>query len=220
MRFLFFSALLLYSSLCLGLSPDKALQELTDGNQRFASGKNIHKTITFEEFTQFKEGQKPFAVIVGCSDSRVAPEIIFDLNLGDLFVVRIAGNVIGPIELDSIRFSAEQLGSSLILVLGHENCAAIKTALAGKEASAALGNIYPLIAPALAKCAKSKENSLKKAIECNVMEGVQFLKNIPSLAKLISLNQLKILGGYYDFDHGKVQIIEPFHTPRNASSSG
>ncbi|HUD00945.1 MAG TPA: carbonic anhydrase, partial [Rhabdochlamydiaceae bacterium] len=114
-----------------GLTPDKALETLMDGNQRFSQDKSLHSDRNSERRQELVSKQTPYAIILGCSDSRVAPEIVFDQGIGDLFIVRVAGNVVGPLELDSIEYSALYLHSSLVMVLGHESCGAIKAVLAG-----------------------------------------------------------------------------------------
>lgn len=121
-QFLFF--LLVLVSFGFGQTPSVALQRLIDGNGRFSQDELLHA-----DHSALLQGQTPFATIVSCSDSRVIPESIFDQGVGDLFVVRIAGNVVGPVELDSIDFSVKVLGSSLILVLGHESCGAVKAVM-------------------------------------------------------------------------------------------
>jgi carbonic anhydrase len=103
-----------------------ALQRLVEGNKRYADNKPMHPRQGEERRKGIIAKQAPYAVIVGCSDSRVPPEIIFDEGLGDLFVVRVAGNVLGPIELESVAYSVSNFNPSIILVLGHENCRAIK----------------------------------------------------------------------------------------------
>ncbi|MBS0606672.1 MAG: carbonic anhydrase [Parachlamydiales bacterium] len=213
MRKLVYSSLLCFSSLCFAQdtsqqpTSDAALQRLMEGNKRFTSGQPIHKNLGLEGLSALKEGQEPFAIIVGCSDSRVPPEIVFDQGLGDIFVVRVAGNVVGPIELDSVEFAVDKLHCPLVIVLGHENCGAVKATLLGQENVPELDNIYPLIAPALKKCQAQKGDILMNAIKCNVKEGVGYLKSTPLIAKHIAANRVKIVGGYYDFDHGKVMII-------------
>lgn len=202
-------AVLAWSHTCFALDqPKSALNQLIEGNQRFVQGKSVHKNLSEEAFADLKQGQAPIAVIVGCSDSRVPPEVIFDMGLGELFVVRVAGNVIGPVELDSIRFGIEKLKASLVMVLGHEDCAAVKDALYTKKADAVLPNIYPLIAPALKNCHEKEGDPVMNAVWCNVLHGVSDLK------KALSKNpQIQIVGGYYDFDHGTVEVIPSTSTP-------
>ncbi len=141
---LFFSPLLLIPHLSSApVSPDQALQMLMEGNQRFVQGQVLHPSYSAEAKDKLLEQQNPIVAIVGCSDSRVPPELIFDRGLGELFVVRDAGNVVGPIEMDSVEFAAASLKVPLILVLGHQNCGAVKATLSGKQAHPELDNIFP-----------------------------------------------------------------------------
>jgi carbonic anhydrase len=188
-------------------APDAALQRLMEGNARFVAGKSTHTNLADEGLSGLKEGQAPFAAILGCSDSRVPPEIIFDQGLGDLFVVRVAGNVVGPIELDSVQYTAEHLHSSVIVVLGHENCGAVKATMLGQKNVPELANIYPLIAPALKTCKGQQGNVVEQAIKCNAVQGAQYLRSTPQLSRLIAEKKLKIVAGYYNFDDGKVTIL-------------
>lgn len=201
--------ILLICGACQATDPVKEeLDELLAGNRRFVSGQPIHKNLSAEALQDLKEGQSPIAVIVGCADSRVPPEVIFDQGLGMLFVVRVAGNVIGPIELDSVRFAVKKLKTPLIMVLGHEGCAAVQDAMtSGQAADSLLPHIYPLIAPALKRCEIKGEDSLKHAICCNVLEGVKDLQEDIEFKKLIDLKELKVVGGYYDFDEGTVDLL-------------
>lgn len=185
----------------------QAMQDLIEGNQRFVSGKSVHRDLSQEALSSLKGGQMPKAVIVGCSDSRVSPELIFDQGLGDLFIVRVAGNVIGPIELESILFGVQQLQAPFILVLGHENCAAVKAALQKGAKSPDLAQIDSLITPALKSCRFRLTDPVMNAIWCNAMEGVRRLKASPVLKPFLEAKKLEIRGGYYEFDRGTVQII-------------
>lgn len=188
------------------LSPQGALKRLMDGNKRFVSREFIHKNFA-QEAADLKEGQAPFAVIVGCSDSRVPPEIIFDQGPGDLFVVRDAGNVIGPIELDSTMFAVNKLNTPLVIVLGHENCGAVKATLLGQSHVPELASIFPLIEKGIKQCQQTQGDLLVNAIQCNVKEGVRILKAQPAIAQLIKEKKLEIVGAYFDFDEGKVSLI-------------
>src|SRR5438105_8805589 len=128
MHWLLFFALLAMLPV-FGQTNSDALQRLVDGNKRYAQDELLHADHSADRRNSLVQGQNPFATIVGCSDSRVPPEAIFDQGVGDLFVVRIAGNVAGPIELDSIDYSIKVLGASVILVLGHEACGAVNAVI-------------------------------------------------------------------------------------------
>src|SRR5437764_7824812 len=113
-------------------TPQEALECLMEGNQRFVQRRPLHGTVSEAVFVRLRESQRPFAVILGCSDSRVPPELVFDQNFGDLFVIRLAGNLIAPGVGGSIQYAYEHLGTALLVVLGHEGCGAVKAALAAK----------------------------------------------------------------------------------------
>jgi carbonic anhydrase len=189
-------------------TPMQALSMLMEGNRHFVSNQMTHLSYLKEAKSRLLEQQTPFAVIVGCSDSRVPPEVIFDRGLGELFVVRVAGNVLGPIELDSINFAVQHLKVPIVMVLGHQNCGAVDASLKGKEnVPEFLDAIYPLIEEALKNCATNGPNPLADAISCNVKNGVNILKTSAALAPLIEEKKVKIIGGYFEFDTGKVNLI-------------
>jgi carbonic anhydrase len=189
-------------------TPMKALSLLMEGNHHFVEGELQHLPNVAETKNKFLQEQTPFAVIVGCSDSRVPLEIIFDRGIGELFVVRVAGNVLGPIEMGSVEFAVEALKTPLVLVLGHQNCGAVKASLQGSEnVPDFLKAIYPLIKDALKNCQTTGKNALVNAIQCNVKKGVETLKNSPLIASRIQQKKVKVVGAYFDFDSGKVQLI-------------
>ncbi len=150
--------------------------------------------------------QEPFAIIVGCSDSRVPPELIFNQGFGDLFVVRVAGNVIGPIELDSIEFSATYLRSSVILVLGHENCGAVEAVIEGTTKD--IENVAALIAPAVeGQRKRDPENLLEASTKANARRMRDYLLKSPVIKKLVSNRKLEVYAGYYHQKTGLVELL-------------
>jgi carbonic anhydrase len=187
-------------------TPDQALQNLMEGNQRFSKDKSLHLDRTSERRQELIANQAPFAVIVGCSDSRVAPEIVFDQGIGDLFIVRVAGNVIGPLEQDSIDYSVLYLKSSIIMVLGHENCGAINAVLAGTTKD--IESVAELIKPAADATKNQKTNRLENTIKTNAKMMADQLKDSPVLSKLIEKKKLSVVAAYYNFHTGKVEILE------------
>lgn len=177
------------------------------GNKRYAQGRSIHPDETEQRREKTFVKQEPFAVIIGCSDSRVPPEIIFDQGLGDIFVVRVAGNVAGPLEQDSIEFAATQLKIPLIMVLGHQKCGAITAVMNGLAAENDIENIAPFIEPAIAKARTLPGDFLTNCIVENVKLVVAHLKNNPLLDHLIQSQHLQIIGSYYELEHGTVILI-------------
>ncbi len=187
------------------MDPTQALQQLMEGNRRYSQEKLLHPNRGKEARICAANGQNPFAIILGCSDSRVAPELIFDQGIGDLFVVRVAGNVAGAVELDSIEYSAIYLKSSIILVLGHENCGAIQAVINGQTQD--IESVASLITPSL-ELARTQEGSLiENTVKDNVLYVVDQLKKTPTLAKLIHAKQIDVVGGYYDFKSGAVNLL-------------
>lgn len=190
------------------MTPDMALKMLMEGNDRFVQGKFTHTSYAAEARDKMVEKQTPFVAIVGCSDSRVPPELVFDRGLGELFVVRDAGNVVGAIEMDSVEFAVAKLNVPLIVVLGHQNCGAVKASLLGKDNVPELDNILPMIETALKGCDTIGANALANAIQCNVKYGVEILKKSPTIAPLLAKKQVKIVGAYYDIETGKVTLTD------------
>jgi carbonic anhydrase len=194
---------------------DEALHELLAGNARFASGRPNSPRRTPADFRQLAEAQHPFATIVGCADSRVASEILFDVGKGDVFVVRVAGNVVngaGAIVKGSIEYSVAELNVPLIMVLGHSNCGAVKAAMVHLDAKdslpGAINELVELIKPAVVACKGEPGNALDNAIRKNVQISVEKLKGLePILAPAVKAGKLKIVGGVYDLRTGKVTLV-------------
>lgn len=193
-------------------SPDEALNLLKDGNARFAGEKILPDNLGDERREELKKnGQHPFAVIVSCSDSRVPPEIIFDQALGDLFVVRVAGNVIDPVALGSVEYAVEHLGSPLIVVMGHEKCGAVTATVKGGEAPGSIGAIVEKIKPAADKAREtglSGDQLVEKATELNVEISMVELEKSAIIKELVEQGKLKIVGAKYHLGSGQVQWLE------------
>ena len=165
--------------------PDAVLPRLLEGNKRFASGGLIHPGRKPEDFAALAEGQAPLAAIVACADSRVAPELVFDQGVGDLFVVRVAGNIVsgaGPTVKGSIEFAVGELGVRLIMVLGHSQCGAVKAAIthidANDDLPGSIGELINPIRPAVRSVAGKAGDKLDNVIRANVLEGVTRLKGL------------------------------------------
>jgi carbonic anhydrase len=192
-------------------SPDEALAELLAGNKRYVTGQNIHHDFGPER-AALAQSQRPFAIILGCADSRVAPELAFDQTRGRLFVVRLAGNFVDDNGLASIEYGTSVLGASLIMVLGHNECGALKAAVDVVTKNAQLpGHLPKLIAhlKAPVEKAQSKTGSLvDNAIRENVLLNVETLRNSePVLADLVKQNRLRVVGGLYDLATGRVEVL-------------
>ena len=185
------------------IPPDEALSRLKAGNERFAHSKvSIGKPVAARRAKTAQE-QHPFAIIIGCADSRTAPEIIFDQNIGDLFVIRTAGNLVDDYALGSIEYAVEHLGARLIVVLGHERCGAVTAALDGGTAPGHINALVRDIQPAVAASKGKEGDALTNAIHENDAEVASKIRKQAELGELAS--QVRIVEGYYDLDTGKVE---------------
>lgn len=187
----------------------KPLEKLIEGNQRYVNS----TTVCHEDWTAKRsallENQKPFAVIIACSDSRVPPEIIFDQTLGALFIVRVAGNIVDDFAIGSIEYGVNVLGANLVLVLGHSNCGAVEAALKGMKFDNHIQEVVNAIQPAVAATKGLSGNLLEKTIKANVIMVEEKLKSSrPLLAKLIENGTLHITGAYYHLESGKVEFLD------------
>lgn len=188
---------------------ESAVNKLVEGNQRFVNSATVcHEDWSAKRMAQSK-GQAPFAVIVTCSDSRVPPEIIFDQALGDIFVIRVAGNVVDDFAIGSIEYGVSVLGANLVLVLGHSNCGAVEGALKGLKFDNHIQEVLNAIQPAIENTKGDSGNLLEKAIKANVRNVENKLRNSkPLLANLLNQKRLAILGAYYDLASGKVEFLD------------
>ena len=193
------------------MNPAKALAQLMAGNQRFQQDATAHPLLHAKRRAELAGGQAPFAIILSCSDSRVPPELIFDQGLGELFVVRLAGNTVTRAGLESIDYGVTHLGASLIMVLGHDSCGAVKGAVTecASKPAAELPEIFANVCPAVDRVRKTGGDNLEsRAIDLNVINQMQILERSPLFKKRIADGSLKIVGGRYNLKSGKVEIIK------------
>ncbi len=187
---------------------DQALKKLIEGNKRFASLKQKHPNQGVRRRAEVSKGQKPFAVIVGCSDSRIPPEILFDQGIGDIFVIRDAGNIVDDVVLGSIEYAVDHLGTRLVVILGHSKCGAVTATVQGGEAHGHVGSIVKAIIPAVKKAKGKKGDLVDNAIRANIdIVTKQVKSSTPVIAKLVRTGKVKVVGAYYDIDTGLVQIL-------------
>jgi carbonic anhydrase len=189
------------------ITPDKALQELLDGNERFVKAKRRNPNQTLSRLAEVAKSQKPFASILGCADSRVPSEIVFDQGLGDLFVCRIAGNIATTQEIGSLEFGSLVLGAKVIMVMGHERCGAVDAAIKGAQVPGQIGSLLQAIKPSVESSKEQSGDKLENACKANVLAQVAKLKSSSVLSELIKAEKLKIVGGYYDLDTGKISLV-------------
>ncbi len=190
--------------------PRIALKKLMGGNKRFAEGKSIRPRQDIETIKKLENGQQPFATIVGCSDSRVPNELIFDQGFGDLFIIRTAGQVSAAASYGSMEFATLKLKTKLIVVLGHTECGAVAAAVARPEDVP--GHIVTLIneiKPAVAKSSRLPGSPVNNAVKQNVIDQVNNLRDLePILHKKYTNGEILIVGAVYDIHTGKVEFLQ------------
>jgi carbonic anhydrase len=190
------------------LSPQDPLFRLADGNARFVSGLALHLNQDSGRRIEVAKEQHPFAAILSCSDSRVPPEVIFDQGIGDLYVVRTAGGVADDLALGSLEYAIDRLGVRLIVVLGHQSCAAVAEALRFANAPGHIDRLVKLIRPAVEKVLNKPGEALDNAVRANTELVVELLKNCqPLISRYIKENRLHIAGARYDLVSGKVTFF-------------
>ena len=189
--------------------PDAVLQLLREGNERFCKNAFIHPRQSPQTRKALLSGQKPFASILTCSDSRVPPEIIFDGGIGDLFVIRNAGNILDSTVLGTLQYSTEHLGVQLILVLGHTLCSAITSAVKGGHSSGHIGQILEALRPAVESVRQMEGDQITNAVIENVRRIVHHLScSEPAFKDLVIQKKIRILGCIYHLETGKVEFLE------------
>jgi carbonic anhydrase len=190
--------------------PAEAISKLKEGNGRYTGGNLQHPGQTTERRAELAKTQHPFVTIISCSDSRVPPEIVFDQGLGDLFVVRVAGNVIDDHALGSIEYSVDHLGVRLILVLGHQSCGAVQAAretIAAK--SKAPGHIQSLVTAIRPAVEATAKGDLEATIKANVNDVVRALRSsTPILKAKADSGDMRVIGAYYSLDTGSVSFLD------------
>lgn len=202
------------------LTADEALDRLKKGNMRFASDEvNPTKFLTHQQRTEMVDDQHPFAIILGCSDSRVPAEMVFDQGFGDLFVIRVAGNIVAPSQVGSVEFAAESFGCPLVVVLGHSHCGAIHSTIEalqnpGSPTSANLMSIVNRVRPSveilmLTELKDDLEKLSHHAVRSNVFASVNQLRHGSAvLESLIAKGKLKVVGAEYSLETGMVEFYD------------
>jgi carbonic anhydrase len=190
------------------MTPDQAIAQLMEGNHRYATGKLSHPHQDGKARAGLTKGQHPFVAILSCADSRVPPEVIFDEGLGDLFVVRVAGNITDDAVIGSLEYAVEHLGTPAILVMGHEKCGAVQAAIGGGEPKTHIQALADAITPAVADAKKQKGDLVSNSVKANVQLVVnQLSASKPILAEAVAKRKIKVVGGVYDLETGVVKLL-------------
>ncbi len=189
-----------------GMKPEAAMKELIEGNKRFVAGKSKFPNTNSTRRTEVAKGQHPFAIILGCSDSRIPPEILFDRGLGDVFIIRTAGNVVDDIAIGSIEYAAEHLGVQLLVVLGHSKCGAVDATMKGGEAPGHIGSIVKKLKPVVDATKSKPGDAWLNCVKANVDHLVKELEESkPILSEMVEEGKLKVVGATYDVESGVVK---------------
>ena len=192
---------------------DEALARLIAGNERFVAGQARFPTVQKEVLADLAKGQRPFATIIGCSDSRVPPELVFDAGFGELFIVRVAGNVLSPEVMGSVQYAAVHLQTPLFVVLGHEGCGAVQAALAllrqGTRERARIALLLDRILPGLAEIDASlaADAQLQAAVEANVRWTLHQIRDTPEGQARMKEGILRLEGAVYELTTGRVRFL-------------
>jgi carbonic anhydrase len=189
------------------MTSDQALQALKDGNSRFVAGTPNHPNQDKARVASQVGGQSPFAIILSCADSRVAPEILFDQGIGDIFILRVAGNVAeDDTVLASIEYAIANLGVPLLVVLGHQACGAVGAAVKGGDLPGHLNSLVKAIGPAVEQAKGQSGDAVENTVVVNVGLQVEKMKKIePIFASAVNAGKLKIVGAKYSLESGAVE---------------
>ena len=201
------------------IAAPEALERLLEGNRRFASGLRSADLSSLTRRAELVSGQAPFAIVLGCSDSRVPAEIVFDQGLGDLFVIRVAGNVVAPSQVGSVEFAAERFGTRLVVVLGHSQCGAVLATLEelrrpddtqSRNLRSIVNRIRPAVEGLLAtELGKDRETLVPEAVRANVRFAANQLRHGSDvLEQLIEGDGLLVVGAEYSLESGLVKVLD------------
>jgi carbonic anhydrase len=191
----------------------EALQRLVEGNERFLRGEPRNTRFCLETLANLATAQRPYATILGCSDSRVAPELIFDAGLGELFVIRVAGNVVSPEVIGSIQYAGAVLGTPLFVVLGHEGCGAVHAALEvlhqGVQHKSRIARLLENIIPGVSGVgtALTEEEQMQHAVEANVRWAMEQVRSTPEAKMRASEGRMMLVGAVYEIETGRVRML-------------
>jgi carbonic anhydrase len=196
------------------LTADQALARLKRGNRRFLAGKARFPTVQKEVLASLAKGQRPYATILGCSDSRVPPELVFDAGFGELFIIRVAGNVLGPTIAGTLQYAGTHLKTRLFVVMGHEGCGAVEAAVASKwhgvkqrsRIELLLGNILPALDGLDPKLPPT--DLMQAAVEANVRWTIKALRESPEGRTRLAEGVMRLVGAIYELRTGRVRFLE------------
>jgi carbonic anhydrase len=191
------------------ITADEALNRLKEGNERFVNGNMDHPNLNADRRKELTGGQAPFAVVLACADSRVSPDLVFDQGLGDLFVIRVAGNVAREKVLGSIEYAIQHLGTKLVMVLGHEKCGAVAAALEPSQNEGNIDRLLDIIRPAVHIARHQDGELLENSVKNNAKMVKEYISDaMPVMSNAVKNEGVKIASGYYKLESGKVEMLD------------
>jgi carbonic anhydrase len=189
------------------LTPNAALKQLMAGNQRFVQHQPQHPHQSAARLQEVASAQSPFATVLSCADSRVPAEILFDQGIGDIFDIRIAGNIATPEAIGSIEYAVELLGTPILMVLGHERCGAVTAAVQNDPLPGDISTFVDAILPAVQRVKNQPGDAVDNAVAANVTYQIEQLQRSALIRERVRSGKLKVIGGRYDLDTGTVTMI-------------
>jgi carbonic anhydrase len=187
------------------LSPSAAFQQLFEGNLRFLS-KPRRPNQSLKHLQQQRQ-QNPFATLISCSDSRVTPEIIFDQGIGDLFIIRVAGNIISAAQMSSCEYGVVTLKTKVLVVLGHSECGVIKAALGNQVGTGYMGALIQAVEPSVAAARDQPGDRVKNTVRANILAQTHQLIREPTIAERLDVGAIIVVGAYFDMTSGKAEVV-------------
>ncbi|HEV7713313.1 MAG TPA: carbonic anhydrase [Asanoa sp.] len=205
------SALALPSFAAASASEDP-LERLLEGNRRFCAGRASHPRQSLADVRRLAAGQRPFVVVLGCADSRVSPEVLFDQGLGDVFGNRVAGNVVDPLVLGSVEYAVAEFAPPLLLVLGHERCGAVTAAVSalstGRTPPGSIGAVVDALRPAVTTVQDAPGDPVENAVRANVRHQAGLLTTRSAIVRsAVAAGTLRVVGARYDLDTAVVTVV-------------
>ena len=189
------------------LSTQEALQKLLEGNNRYTHHNLSHPNLNKARRDELVAGQSPFAIILTCADSRVCPEHIFDVGLGDIFTIRVAGNIVDKAVLGSIEYAAVHLGVNLVIVMGHESCGAVGAAIAGSQKDLHIDELIEAITPAIASIEGNKAEKVNECVQENAKFVAQQIRSSEAVMKSLAEHGVEVISAYYRLNDSRVEIL-------------
>jgi carbonic anhydrase len=204
-----------------GLNKEEALRRILEGHWRYLENRRVHREVTPAKLDEHAQGQYPFAAVLGCADSRVSPEMIFDQDQGDLFVVRVAGNILGHGGVASLEYAVQHLSVRIIVILGHEQCGAVRAATEMASAEGPMGYLLSELAEPVEAARHMPPPLVDQAVKANVQRVTRILPSrSETISRAVAEGQVRIVGAVYRLSSGDLEILDLNETDRPLTRPG